>query len=77
MPQTCIKINSEFHFLIGSSRIFICGLESLEEQRVESQEFFLLSNTTARKSAPMLSISQIYIHWERENKEPYCISINV
>lgn len=37
MPQTSTIIY-KFHFLIGSSRISICELESPEEQTVEFEE---------------------------------------
>lgn len=57
MPQTSTKIIYKFHFLIGSSRISICRVESLEGQAVEFEEFFFFPTTLQENLNPF---SQYY-----------------
>lgn len=74
MPQTSTKIIYKVHFLKGSSRISICGLESLEEQTVEFEEFFFPPATVQAKLYP-------FSHYHkpapimRKNKDTYCIKL--
>lgn len=49
----------KFHFLIGSSRISICGLQSLEGQAVESEEFFFFPITVQGNLHPFFQ----YCKW--------------
>lgn len=74
VPQSSTKIIYKVHFLKGSSRISICGLESLEEQTVEFEEFFFLPATVQAKLYPF---SQYHkpASIMRKNKDTYCIKL--
>lgn len=71
MPQISTKIIYKFHFLIRSSRIAICGLESLE-QTVESEEFSFFPATV---QANLYPFSQYHkpASIMSQNKNPHCI----
>ena len=74
MPQTSTKIIYKFHFLIGSSRISICGLESLEEKTVEFEEFSFFPATVQAKECPFAQ-NHKPDSVKRKNKDPHCIKL--